>query len=103
MKSTTERGNRWKDGPSTRVILKSITTDGELARWVPSDVNILIYGDSITEGVLTLGGAQKYDTDHNDASIVYSNQLAKLLGSEIGIIGFGASGLTHAGCEYLFF
>ena len=44
-----------------------IESDGVLAPWVPSDLNVLIYGDSITEGVLTLGGSQHFDTDHNDA------------------------------------
>lgn len=98
VKSTTERANRWlATGTSTRVILTGIECDGTLAPWIPSDVNLLIYGDSITEGVLTLGGSQRYDTDHNDASVVYSYQLGHLLGAEVGVIGFGASGLTHDG------
>ena len=58
VKSTTERANRWSaSGNSTRVILTGIETDGELAPWLPSDVNVLLYGDSITEGVMTLGGS----------------------------------------------
>jgi lysophospholipase L1-like esterase len=60
-------------------------------------VNILVYGDSITEGVLALGGSQKFDTDHNDASVVYSYVLGGLLGAEIGVIGFGYNALTHPG------
>ena len=98
VKSTTERANRWQAaGPSTRIVLTGIETDGKLAPWVPLDVNILIYGDSITEGVLALGGSQKFDTDHNDGSVVYSYVLGRLLGAEVGVIGFGYNALTHPG------
>lgn len=98
VKSTTERANRWSStGNSTRITLTGIETDGTLAPWVPSDVNILIYGDSITEGVMALGGSQKFDTDHNDGSVVYSHVLAGLLGAEVGVIGFGYNALTHPG------
>lgn len=97
VKSTTETANRWKaTGDSTRIILAGVETDGELAPWIPSDANLLIYGDSITEGVLTLGGSQKLDTDHNDASVVYSHALGPLLGAEVGVVGFGNSALTHS-------
>ena len=48
-------------------------------------------------GVLTLGGSQKFDTDHNDASVVYSYVLGGLLGAEIGVVGFGDNAFTHAG------
>ena len=98
VKSTTEGCNRWSaTGTSTRVILTGIVTDGKLAQWFPSDANVLIYGDSITEGVLCLGGSQKLDTDHNDGSVVYSYSLARLLGAEIGVVGFGATGLSRGG------
>eukprot|EP00947_MAST-08B_sp_MAST-8B-sp1_P002103 g2103.t1 len=98
VKSTTESKQRWAaTGQTTRVILTGITTDAQLAPWIPSDVNILVYGDSITEGVLTLGGSQRYDTDHDDASVVYSYHLGRLLGAETGVIGFGATGLSHGG------
>lgn len=98
VKSTTERANRWKaTGNGTRIMLTGIETDGKLAPWVPSDINVLVYGDSITEGVMTLGGSQKFDTDHNDASVVYSYVLGGLLGAEIGVIGFGADAVTHGG------
>jgi len=98
VKSTTERANRWAaGGSSTRVVLTGIECDGNLDQWLPVDVNVLVYGDSITEGVLTLGGSQKFDTDHDDGSVVYSYQLGGLLGAEIGVIGFGANALTHSG------
>ena len=40
----------------------------------------LVYGDSITEGVAVLGSSAKLDTNANDASLVYSYALARLLG-----------------------
>lgn len=102
VKSTTERANRWAQGPgvaSTRVVLTGLTLapGGSVAPWIPLSSNLLLYGDSISEGVLTLGGSQAYDTDHNDAQTVYSYRLGALLGVETGIIGFGATGLTRGG------
>ena len=103
VKSTTERANRWvataggKPVPGTRIVLTGLETDGQLAPWLPSDVNLLIYGDSITEGVMTLGGSQHDDTDHNDASVVYSHALGRLLGAETGVVGFGDNAFTHTG------
>ena len=98
IKSTTETANRWAaTGASTRVTFLGLVIDGSVAPWYPASANILIYGDSITEGVLTLGGSQPQDTNHNDASVVYSYRLAALLGAEIGVVGFGATGLSRGG------
>ena len=97
VKSTTETRNRWNSSqPSTRVVFTGLTVAG-VAPWLPGPKNVLIYGDSITEGVLTLGGSQHFDTDHNDASVVYSHALGPLLGAEMGIVGFGATGLSRGG------
>lgn len=100
VKSMTERAARWAaSGNTTRVVFTGLQLEAgaTLAPTVSSDMNILIYGDSITEGVLTLGGSQSFDTDHNDASVVYSSRLGGLLGGNIGVIGFGATGLTRGG------
>lgn len=98
VKSMTERANRWAVGvPSTRVVFTGLVTDGELLSWIPAPLNLLIYGDSITEGVLTLGGSQPFDTDHNDATVVWSWRLGGLLGAETGVVGFGATGLSRGG------
>jgi hypothetical protein len=97
IKSTTETANRWSPSkPSTRVVFTGLTVSA-VAPWFPAPKNVLIYGDSITEGVLTLGGSQHYDTDHNDASVVYSHALGPLLGAEMGVVGFGATGLSRGG------
>ena len=97
VKSTTETRNRWSPAvPSTRVVFTGLTASA-VAPWFPAPRSVLIYGDSITEGVLTLGGSQHFDTDHNDASVVYSHALGPLLGAEMGIVGFGATGLSRGG------
>lgn len=101
VKSTTERANRWAAaGASTRIVLTGVTVDAGkgLLPWLPTDVNVLVYGDSITEGVLALaGGGGNLDTNHNDASVVYSYALGALLGGEIGVVGFGYNALLHPG------
>lgn len=98
VKSMTETANRWSAGvPSTRVVFTGLVSDGELVMYIPNTVNVLIYGDSITEGVLTLGGTAAFDTYHNDASVVYSRALGPLLGAEMGVVGFGATGLSRGG------
>ena len=47
--------------------------------------------------MLTLGGSQPDDTDHNDNSVCWSWALAPLLGAEAGVVGFGATGLSRGG------
>ena len=98
IKSTTETANRWAaTGQSTRVIFTGLIIDGDVSQFIPSTANMLIYGDSITEGVLTLGGSQSLDTDHNDAVLCWSSRLGTLLGAEVGVVGFGATGLSRGG------
>ena len=63
-----------------------------LTPWRGSD------GDSITEGVRTLGWVGiANDTDRNDAVRDYSYQLTLSLPAEIGIVGFGDNAFTHPG------
>ena len=99
VKSTTETQSRWTP-QSTALMFTGVTlTDGATVR-APArkKYNLLIYGDSITEGVRTLGfqGVQN-DTDRNDAVRDYSYQLGQELPAEVGVVAFGATGLTHGG------
>jgi len=59
--------------------------------------NILLYGDSIQEGVRTLGESAANDTDQNDGMFVWAYALGEMLGAEIGNIGFGGAGYTVIG------
>ncbi len=99
VKSTTETANRWNAGTSTRVILTGIRLDAGAVLLAPgkAPLNLLIYGDSITEGVRTLGESAASDTDRNDAMMGWAYRLGALLGAETGIVGFGAQGLAGGG------
>lgn len=100
VKSTTETKPRWWPSQATGVIFTGLSfADGattELPRRKP--YNVLIYGDSITEGVRTLGyEGIADDTDRNDAVRDYSFQIGIMLAAEVGIVAFGGSGFTHNG------
>ena len=99
VKSMTETQNRWNPGASTRVIFTGLTLAPGATAAAPlaAPLNLLIYGDSLTEGVRTLGETAADDTDRNDASLGWAHRLGSLLGAEVGLAGFGAQGLTTAG------
>ena len=99
VKSMTELQNRWNVGTSTRIVFTGLTLAGGAAVAAPlaAPLNLLIYGDSITEGVRTLGEAAANDTDRNDAMMGWAYRLGSLLGAEVGIVGFGAQGLAATG------
>ena len=100
VKSSTETANRWNTGVnSTQVRFTGLTLAAGAAILATQTAprRLLIYGDSITEGVRTLGESATNDTDRNDAGLCWSLQLSELLGAEVGVVGFGATGLTLAG------
>lgn len=98
VKSTTETQSRWTP-QTTAVVLTGITlaTGGVLSLPTANQLNLLYYGDSITEGVRTVNGTATNDTDRNDASQGWAYRSAELLGAEAGVVGFGATGLITAG------
>eukprot|EP01047_Picozoa_sp_COSAG01_P029374 COSAG01_NODE_2013_length_8643_cov_30.224081_8_plen_237_part_00 len=98
IKSQTETKPRWAP-QSTKVEFTGIVSGGgPLVAPRARKYNVLIYGDSITEGVRTMGyEGIPDDTDRNDAVRDYSYQLYESLPIEIGIVAFGASGFTHNG------
>jgi len=97
IKSETETKSRWAP-QATAIVFTGIVTGGPLALPRRKKYNVLIYGDSITEGVRTMGYVGiPDDTDRNDAIRDYSYQLYESLPIEIGIVAFGGSGFTHDG------
>lgn len=99
MKSSTETENRWNDPQNTAVLFTGLdATGGSPTLTAPQkrSLNVIAYGDSITEGVLTIG-SKSPQTDGNDVFGAWSWQMAESLGAEIGVIGFGATGLTKGG------
>jgi hypothetical protein len=100
VKSTTETANRWLiEQNSVRVVFTGLVLDAGagVAQAFPAPKNVLIYGDSITEGVRTIGESAPFDTDRNDVTVCWSFRQAALLGAEVGIVGFGATGLSRGG------
>ena len=100
VKSMTETMNRWAAaGLSTRISFTGLQLEAGagVASVLPAANSILVFGDSITEGVRTLGERQPHDTDRNDATLCWSTRLGALLGVETGVIGFGATGLDEGG------
>lgn len=86
--------------PATAVVLTGIVLDAGATVRAPirKPYNILIFGDSITEGVRTAGFAGiADDTDRNDATQDYSWLLSQELPAEVRVVGFGATGLTRGG------
>jgi chitodextrinase len=98
VKSTTETQARWST-QSTAVKLTGIVLDaGKTISAPPSlPLKAIFYGDSITEGVRTVNMTATYDTDRNDAGQGWSLEVARILGAEIGNVGFGATGFSKSG------
>ena len=101
VKSVSGKYNRWlSSGPSVRVVFTGLELEAgaNVAAWLPSDLNVVIFGDSITEGQLTLGQkAGTSDVDDSDATLCWSFQLGRLLGAEVGVVGFGGTGIVKDG------
>ena len=95
VKSTSEFVSRWSP-QAAAVVLSSITLAAGAAASAPAVLlrTVLAFGDSITEGFKTLGSG---DTDTSDATLGWAYGLRRLLGCEIGVIGFGGTGLLNAG------
>lgn len=98
VKSMTETQARWST-QATAVSLTGIVLDASATLTKPAalPLNAIFYGDSITEGVRTLNGTAANDTDRNDAAQGWAFRAAQILGAEVGIVGFGASGFTVTG------
>ena len=101
IKSVSGKYNRWLlAGPSARVVFAGLALPpgAGVAPWLPSPLSVLVYGDSITEGQLTLGQrAGAADVDDSDATLCWSYQLGRLLGAEVGVVGFGGTGILKQG------
>lgn len=99
VKATTETRARWA-GAATAVKFTGITVSPDTCTTIPVTaraVEVIVYGDSITEGVRTLNSDATNDTDRNDATQGWAWRLAEALGAEVGVVGFGAQGVLHVG------
>lgn len=97
--ATTESTNRWNSPQNTAVIFTGVTGDVTLTtRTVRrKPLRALTFGDSITEGVRVISMNAASDVLRNDARIAWAYPVGEALGAEVGVVGFGATGLTKAG------
>lgn len=94
--ATTETQNRWNAPQNTAVLLTGITLAGSTALVAPQKKpkTVLVFGDSITEGVRTLALNGTGDVDRNDSTVGWAYLLGEYLDAEVGVVGFGATGLS---------
>jgi hypothetical protein len=98
--ASSETINRWNAPQNAVVKLTGITlaTGGDTVtapQRRPKD--IIVYGDSITEGVRTLALDGAADVDRNSATVCWPLELGRQLGAEVGVVGFGFQGISNAG------
>jgi hypothetical protein len=99
IKSTSETIDRWTK-QRTAIVFTGLLLDNGATVTAPARklFNIVIFGDSITEGVRVNGYTGiANDTDRNDALQVYSWLLSQELPAEVGVVGFGATGINTSG------
>ena len=98
VKSTTEGQPRWST-QATAVVLTGVILDAGKVLTKPPSRSLLglYFGDSITEGVRTVGTIDPNDTDRNDAGQGWALQSAQLVGAECGVVGFGGTGFNNSG------
>ncbi len=98
--ATSETVNRWNSPQNAVVKLTGITlASGGDTVTAPQrrPLNILCYGDSITEGVRTLALNGTADVDRNSATVCWPLELGRQLGAEVGVVGFGSQGISDTG------
>lgn len=98
VKTTTENANRWASPYPTGVKLTSITVSPAATVEAPTKaaLNGLFFGDSITEGINTLN-ASGDTTARSDTTQSWAYEQKQILGSEVGVVGFGGQGLAVQG------
>lgn len=98
VKSTTENQNRWNSPYLTGVKFLGVRLPptASIAKPETRSLNILCYGDSITEGIGVLSNAG--DTvARSDTRLSWAYLLRETLGAEVGVVGFGGQGITRNG------
>ncbi len=74
---------------------KSVTTNGRMVGIRPTDPVVFFYGDSITEGIVSIGTCGT--SNSNSASHAYGWYASQALGVVPYYIGYGGSGFVPAG------
>lgn len=89
----TEREDKWYS--EIGIALQGIESDGELCGVLPKQKRIIFIGDSLTEGIMTLGGDAI--SDYNSAMHAFPWYTAEALNAEPYFIGYGSTGIIATG------
>lgn len=84
--------NRWGPTPQAALTLTNIVAGTLTAPDVLPARNVLVMGDSITEGISNVGAAYG-----QNAMLSWGSLMADLLGANVGVVGFASQGWTAAG------
>jgi hypothetical protein len=96
--ATSQSQNRWHSPPVAGVYFTGLTVTASAGTLIAPQTkprNIICIGDSITEGVNTLGG--NIDVTTSDGSLGWAYNLGAQLGVEVGVVGFGNQGFQQLG------
>jgi lysophospholipase L1-like esterase len=97
LNSVSAMGDRWNT-PASVVKITGLELDGKgsvLTTQTLHSRNMLVYGDSVTEGADAVGSSN--NNADQDSTQTYAQLLSCTLDAEVGIIGFSAQGWTVAG------
>jgi lysophospholipase L1-like esterase len=96
--ATSQNENRWNSPPVAGIAFTGLTVSasgGTIVAPALKPFNIMCIGDSITEGVYTLGGL--VDVNSSDATLGWAYLLSANLAAEVGVVGFGSQGFQVNG------
>ncbi|HSZ56643.1 MAG TPA: SGNH/GDSL hydrolase family protein [Tepidisphaeraceae bacterium] len=97
LNSSSAMGDRWNT-PASVVKITGIELDGKGSATASQTLhgkNLLVYGDSITEGADAVGASN--NNADQDSTQTYAQLLASALDAEVGIVGFSGQGWTVSG------
>lgn len=88
--------NRWNAPAQTAIRFLGLTlaTGGTVLAPGSAPLRILVFGDSVVEGIRALGEAVSATPDDNDALFSWVAALRQHLGAEVGVVGWGGTGYT---------
>ncbi|MBQ8189059.1 MAG: hypothetical protein IJZ44_04685 [Lachnospiraceae bacterium] len=89
----TEREDKWYS--EIGIAFRGIESNGEICGVLPKQKRIFFIGDSLTEGIMTLGGDAI--SDYNSAMHAYPWYTAEMLDAEPYFMGYGSTGIIATG------
>ncbi len=88
--------NRWNTPSQTAIRFQGLTLSAGSTVMAPgaAPLRVLVFGDSIVEGIRAVGEAASMTPDNNDALFNWVSALREHLGAEIGFVGWGGTGFS---------